>query len=184
MLGQILKSWNFSLFVFFLHFNFAYHTNKAPCNKSLRRARIQWLWHLWLHWVTALSSFMSICLSTTTLSKRTGGFVYFAYLSIPLFWHCCCFSFGIYMFLWKILLHISFILWTADTHTVILWLLPFVTSLHLTVVVLGLWHVLVSFFGVIFLFGNDVSLWPNGQVCDYISFLLHIKGSCAAEVPI
>ena len=32
---------------FFLHFNFAYHTNKAPYNKSLRQARIRWLWHLW-----------------------------------------------------------------------------------------------------------------------------------------
>ena len=40
MLGQMLKSWNFSLSVFFLHFNFAYHTNKAPCNKSLRQACI------------------------------------------------------------------------------------------------------------------------------------------------
>ena len=32
---------------FFLHFNFAYHINKAPYNKSLQQARIGWLWHLW-----------------------------------------------------------------------------------------------------------------------------------------
>ena len=32
---------------FFLHFNFAYHTNKAPYNKSLQQTRIRWLWHLW-----------------------------------------------------------------------------------------------------------------------------------------
>ena len=31
------------------HFNFAYHTNKAPYNKSLRQARFRWLWHLWLY---------------------------------------------------------------------------------------------------------------------------------------
>ena len=43
-----VKSWNFSLSVFFLTFKFAYHTNKAPYNKSLRQARIRWLWHLWL----------------------------------------------------------------------------------------------------------------------------------------
>ena len=36
MLGQM--SWNFSLSVFFLHFNFAYHTYKGPYNKSLRQA--------------------------------------------------------------------------------------------------------------------------------------------------
>ena len=35
------------LYIFFLHFNFAYHTNKAPYNESLRQARIRWLWHLW-----------------------------------------------------------------------------------------------------------------------------------------
>ena len=32
----------------FLHFNFAYYTNKAPYNKSSLQARIRWLWHLWL----------------------------------------------------------------------------------------------------------------------------------------
>ena len=48
MLGQMLKSGNWSLSVFFfLHFKFAYHTNKAPYNKSLRQARIRWLWYLW-----------------------------------------------------------------------------------------------------------------------------------------
>ena len=47
MLGQMLKSWNFSLSVFFLHFNLSYYTNKAPFNKSSRPARIRWLWHLW-----------------------------------------------------------------------------------------------------------------------------------------
>ena len=47
MLGQMLKSWNFSLSVFFLHFSYFYHTNKAPYNKSSRQARIRWLWHLW-----------------------------------------------------------------------------------------------------------------------------------------
>ena len=36
-----------SFCIFFLHFKFAYHTNKAPYNKSLRQARIRWLWHLW-----------------------------------------------------------------------------------------------------------------------------------------
>ena len=42
MLGQILKSWNLSLSVFFfLHFNFAYITIKAPYNKNLRQARIR-----------------------------------------------------------------------------------------------------------------------------------------------
>ena len=40
ILGQMLKSWNFSLFIFFLHFNFAYHTNKAPNIKNLRQAHI------------------------------------------------------------------------------------------------------------------------------------------------
>ena len=34
---------------FFLHFKFAYHTNKAPYNKNLRQARILSLWHLWLY---------------------------------------------------------------------------------------------------------------------------------------
>lgn len=32
------------------------------------------------------------------------------------------------------------------------------------VFIVGLWHVFVFFFGVVFLFGNDVSLWPNGKV--------------------
>ena len=32
---------------FILPLNFGYHTNKAPYNKSLRQARILWLWHLW-----------------------------------------------------------------------------------------------------------------------------------------
>ena len=31
---------------FFLHFNFAYHTNKAPYNISLGQVRIRWLWHV------------------------------------------------------------------------------------------------------------------------------------------
>ena len=40
MLGQMLKSWKFSLSVFFLHLNFAYNTNmtnKAPYNKAYDR---------------------------------------------------------------------------------------------------------------------------------------------------
>nr|XP_022336878.1 probable phospholipid-transporting ATPase IF isoform X7 [Crassostrea virginica]XP_022336879.1 probable phospholipid-transporting ATPase IF isoform X7 [Crassostrea virginica] len=36
--------------------------------------------------------------------------------------------------------------------------------------ILGLWHVFVFFFGVVFLFGNDVSLWPNGKMMDLWSF--------------
>ena len=34
MLGQMLKSWNLSLSVFFLHLNLAYHTNKAPLQQK------------------------------------------------------------------------------------------------------------------------------------------------------
>ena len=51
----MLKPWNFSLSVFFLAFKFAYHTNKAPFNKSSRQARIRWLWHLWFFYVTAFT---------------------------------------------------------------------------------------------------------------------------------
>ena len=47
MLGQMLKSWNFSFTDFFVALSFAYHTNKAPYNKSLWQARIRWPWHLW-----------------------------------------------------------------------------------------------------------------------------------------
>ncbi|XP_056006396.1 phospholipid-transporting ATPase IF-like [Ostrea edulis] len=36
--------------------------------------------------------------------------------------------------------------------------------------VLGLWHVVVFFFGVVFLFGNDVSLWPDGKMMGLSSF--------------
>ena len=35
------------LCIFFLHFNFAYYTNKAPYNKSSRQVRIPWLWYSW-----------------------------------------------------------------------------------------------------------------------------------------
>ncbi|XP_062573567.1 phospholipid-transporting ATPase IF-like [Saccostrea cucullata] len=35
---------------------------------------------------------------------------------------------------------------------------------------LGLWHVFVFFFGVVFLFGNDVPLWPNGKMMGIWSF--------------
>ena len=38
MLGQMLKSWNFSLSV---KFNFAYHKNKAPHNISLHQESIR-----------------------------------------------------------------------------------------------------------------------------------------------
>ena len=44
MLGQILKFLKFVILYFFLHFNLAYHTYKAPYNKSLRQAHIRWLW--------------------------------------------------------------------------------------------------------------------------------------------
>ena len=37
MLVQILSLGNLVLLYFFLYFNFAYHTNKAPYNKSLRK---------------------------------------------------------------------------------------------------------------------------------------------------
>ena len=43
-----VKVMKFQSLYFFLHFNFAYHTNKALYNKSSRQACIRWLWHLWL----------------------------------------------------------------------------------------------------------------------------------------
>ncbi|XP_056006402.1 phospholipid-transporting ATPase IF-like isoform X4 [Ostrea edulis] len=36
--------------------------------------------------------------------------------------------------------------------------------------VLGLWHVFVFFFGVLFLFGDDVPLWPDGKMMGLLSF--------------
>ena len=42
-----VKVMEFQSLYFFLQFNFAYHTNKAPYNKISRQARIWWLWHLW-----------------------------------------------------------------------------------------------------------------------------------------
>ena len=66
MLGQMLKSLNFSFSVLFFAFNFAYYTNKAPYNKSSRQARIQWPWHL---------CFLCCHVAFWTFSVRVGAFV-------------------------------------------------------------------------------------------------------------
>ena len=64
----MLKSWNFNL----LHFNFAYHANKAPYNKSSRQARIRWLWHLW-YCIIVVSLTVTVCLTGTKLGCGEGG---------------------------------------------------------------------------------------------------------------
>ena len=44
-----VKNLGISVFLYFLLLlKFTYHTDKAPYNKSLRQARIRWLWHLWV----------------------------------------------------------------------------------------------------------------------------------------
>ena len=77
MLWQMLKSCNFSLSVFFLAFNFAYHTNKAPYHKSLRQARIQWPWHLWLISLLKLLNRIQRYLTGSKISKSSTKFVSF-----------------------------------------------------------------------------------------------------------
>ena len=49
-----------SLWLFLLLVSFAYHTNKAPYNKSLRQARIRWLWHLWFSLGNSFLIFLDI----------------------------------------------------------------------------------------------------------------------------
>ena len=60
---------------FFLHFNFAYHINKALYNKSSRQARIRWLWHLRFSVCTTICLWQPCwCEFDTTVSN--------------LHWHC------------------------------------------------------------------------------------------------
>ena len=45
--ANVLKSLGISVFLYFLLLlNFAYHTYKAPYNKTLQQACIRWQWHL------------------------------------------------------------------------------------------------------------------------------------------
>ena len=75
MLGKMLKVMEFQSLYFYLHFNFAYYTNKALTTKA--HDRRAWLWHLWFSYVFhTTKSFQS---GVSLLNENLTSFFFYRY---------------------------------------------------------------------------------------------------------